>query len=394
MSLSALDLLGITFRSLGRNPLRSALTTLGIFMGVAAVSATLQVGNISRAAIARQLAERGAPQVTVYPQWEVGRPFVQLRLEDMDFLRQRLVGLRAISAFNWAGLTPTVFQDREAMPPMSPVSQDFLLTSGKSLLSGRFFNAEDFASYRPVVAIDKLLADRLFQQQEPVGQTIYAARRPYTVVGVVTTTFDPNSPPEGTLLVPMSVYNALSGSRNIGSIQIRPYKLEDIEDLSRQAEELLQQRFPGQKFTLWNNVDDLLQQQRTLEMASRGLTVVGAIALLVGGVGIANITIASVTERTAEIGLRRAVGATQREIMLQFILEAALLSLIGGTIGLGVVHGLTVVVADIFNLPYQYDGKIAALALGSALLVGVGAGLPPALQASQLDPVKALRSES
>ena len=363
-------------------------------MGVAAVSATLQVGNISRAAIARQLAERGAPQVTVYPQWEVGRPFVQLRLEDMDFLRQRLVGLRAISAFNWAGLTPTVFQDREAMPPMSPVSQDFLLTSGKSLLSGRFFNAEDFASYRPVVAIDKLLADRLFQQQEPVGQTIYAARRPYTVVGVVTTTFDPNSPPEGTLLVPMSVYNALSGSRNIGSIQIRPYKLEDIEDLSRQAEELLQQRFPGQKFTLWNNVDDLLQQQRTLEMASRGLTVVGAIALLVGGVGIANITIASVTERTAEIGLRRAVGATQREIMLQFILEAALLSLIGGTIGLGVVHGLTVVVADIFNLPYQYDGKIAALALGSALLVGVGAGLPPALQASQLDPVKALRSES
>ena len=393
MGLSPLDLLDITFRSLIRNPLRSALTTLGVFMGVAAVSATLQVGNISRAAIAQQLAKRGAPHVTVYPQWEPGSPFVQLRLEDMEFLRQRVGGVRAIAAFNWAGSTPTVFQDKEAMPPMSPVSQDFLLTSGKSLLSGRFFSSEDFASYRSVVVIDQLLADKLFQKQEPVGQMIYAGRRPYIVVGVVTTTVDANAPPEGTLLVPMSVYNALSGSRNIGSIQVRPYKLEDVEDLSRQVEQLLQQRFPGQKFLLWNNVDDLLQQQKTLEMASRGLTVVGAIALLIGGVGIANITIASVTERTSEIGLRRALGATGRQIMLQFILEAALLSLIGGIAGLGVVHGLTVVVADAFSLPYQYDGTIATLALGSALLVGVGAGLPPALRASQIDPVQALRSK-
>jgi putative ABC transport system permease protein len=191
----------------------------------------------------------------------------------------------------------------------------------------------------------------------------------------------------------MSVYNALSGNRDLGSIQVRPYKLEDVEGLSNQVEQLLQQRFPSQKFLLWNNVDDLLQQQKTLEMASRGLTAVGAIALLIGGVGIANITIASVTERTSEIGLRRALGATQQQIMLQFILEAALLSLIGGTAGLGVVHGLTVVVADAFSLPYQYDGTIAVLALGSALLVGVGAGLPPALRASQIDPVKALRSK-
>lgn len=363
-------------------------------MGVAAVSATLQVGNISRTVIAQQLAKRGAPQVSIYPNWETGsRTTQQLKLEDMEFLRQRLVGLRAISTFNWAGNAPTIFQDKEFTPIMSPVSQDFLLTSGKVLVLGRFFTADDFASYRPVVVIDQLLAEQLFQGQEPVGQLIYARRRPYTVVGVVATTLDENAPPAGQLYIPMSVYNAMTGSRDIGSIQMRPYKLEDLEDLSQQAEELLQQRFPGQKFRLWNNVSDILQQQKTLEMASRGLTVVGVIALIVGGVGIANIMIASVTERTAEIGLRRAVGATQQEIMLQFILEAALLSLIGGTAGLGVVHGLTVVVADTFNLPYQFEGRIAALALGSALVVGVGAGLPPALRASQLDPVKALRSQ-
>ncbi len=273
------------------------------------------------------------------------------------------------------------------MPSMSPVSQDFLLTSGKSLVAGRFFTPADFASYRPVVVIDQFLADKLFKGQQPVGQRIYAQQRPYIVVGVVSTTkLAEDAPPEGQLLIPMS----LIGSRYIGSIQMRPYKLED---LSNQASLLLQQRFPGQNFFVWNNVEDILQQQKTLELASQRLTVVGVIALLVGGVGIANITIASVTERIREIGLRRALGSTQREIMLQFILEAALLSLLGGTAALGVVHGLTVVVSDTFKLPYQFEGKTAALALESALLVGVGSGFAPALRASQLDPVKALRSE-
>lgn len=390
MSLSPLDLLSITFSSLGRNPLRSALTTLGVFMGVGAVSATLQVGNISRAAIAQQLAKRGAPQVSVYPNQEAGA--TPLKLEDMEFLRKRLVGLRALSAFNWAGATPTVFRDKEFSPTMSPVSQDFLLTSGKSLLSGRFFTAADFTNYRPVVVIDKYLAEQLFQKQEPVGEMIYAGRRPYTIVGVVETTIDEKAPPEGQLYVPMSFYNALTGSRDIGSIQMRPLKLEEVEDLSHQAEDLLQQRYSGQKYKFWNNVSDIIQQQKTLEMATQALTVVGAIALLVGGVGIANIMIASVTERTAEIGLRRAIGATGREIMLQFILEAVVLSLIGGTVGLGVVHGLTVVVTDTFKLPYQFDSSIAVVALGSALVVGVGASFTPALRASQIDPVKALRS--
>ncbi|MDZ8185432.1 MAG: ABC transporter permease [Nostoc sp. ChiSLP02] len=393
MALSAFDLLDITFRSLGRNPLRSGLTTLGVFMGVAAVSATLQVGNISRTAIAQQLAKRGAPQVSVYADWDSGGRTTQLKVEDMEYLRQRLTNLRAISAFNWGGPTLTVFQDKQASPPMSPVSQDFLLTSGKTLVSGRFFTAKDFAIYRPVAVIDQLLAEQLFQKQDPLGQMIYAGQRPYIVVGVIATNLDENAPPAGQLYVPMTVYNALTGSRDIGSIQMRPDKLENVEQLSDQAKELLQQRFPGLKFKYWSNVSDIVQQQKTLEMASQGLTAVGAIALLVGGVGIANIMIASVTERTAEIGLRRAVGATQREIMLQFILEAVLLSLIGGGVGLGVVHGVTVIVADTFKLPYEFNEQIAVLALGSALLVGVGASLPPAVRASQIDPVKALRSE-
>jgi len=191
--------------------------------------------------------------------------------------------------------------------------------------------------------------------------------------------------------VSMSLYKAITGSQTIEGISVRPYNLKDIKGMEKQAKKLLKQRFPKAEVSSWNNVRKILEQQEILELASQGLLAVGVISLLVGGVGIANITIAAVMERTPEIGLRRAIGATQRDIMLQFILEAVILSLAGGIAAIVTVHGLTVVVADVFKLPYKFDSNTAALALGSALAVGVGAGFLPALRASQLDPVKALR---
>ncbi|MBD1898423.1 ABC transporter permease [Trichocoleus sp. DQ-A3] len=386
MSLSPFDLLALTCNSLRSNPVRSTLTTLGVFMGVAAVSATLQVGSISRAVIAKQLAERDAPQVSLYMNGE-------LRSEDMEYLRQRLEGVRAISASSGFYPNPqTLFQDEEAQPNMRSVTQDFLLTSGKQLVAGRFFTPADFENYRPVVVLDQFLVDKLFKGQKAVGETIYANSRPYVVVGVVPTVTPSFGEPEGEVLIPMSFYYALTGSRDLGSFKIRPYKIEDLEDLADKAKQLMEQRFPGKEVYAWNNVDEILAQQQTLEMASNGLTAVGIISLLIGGVGIANITIAAVMERTPEIGLRRAIGAKRRDILLQFILEAAILSLLGGTAAIISVHGLTMVVAETFKLPYEFESKTAALSLGSALLVGVGAGFLPAVRASRLDPVKALRN--
>jgi putative ABC transport system permease protein len=260
-------------------------------------------------------------------------------------------------------------------------------------VAGRFFTAADFASYRPVAVIDQFLAQKLFETKDAIGQRIYVNSRPYIVVGVVPTRVEEEEPPEGEIWISMALHSALTGSQDIGGLRLRPTTMQDLETLGKQAEQLLMQRFPGKGFWTWNNVKDIVEQQQTLELASRALAVVGLISLLVGGVGIANIMIASVTERTAEIGLRRAVGATQKDIMLQFVLEAAVLSVVGGVVALGVVHGLTATVAKTFKLPYQFESGTAALALGSAVLVGIGAGLPPALRASRLDPVKALRSE-
>lgn len=363
-------------------------------MGVAAVSATLQVGSISRIVIAQRLAERDAPQIMVGLNWQAGTDLsAQMSLADLEFFRQRLSGLRASSGAAWVGSAETIFQTEEASPQMMAVTPDFLLTLGRPLEAGRFFTAADFANYRPVVAIDRFLADKLFKDGQAVGQRLYANDRPYVVVGVVPTKMQENAPPEGQLLVPLPVYSSLTGSRAVDTIQLRPRRIEDLEAFGNRVQQLLAQRFPGRSYWAWNNVEDIIQQQKIMQLASQALTVVGAISLLVGGVGIANITIASVIERTPEIGLRRALGATQQDIMAQFILEVALLSLIGGTIAIGTVHGIAIAVSDTFNLPYQFEPSTASLALASALLVGMGAGFIPALRASQLDPVKALRSE-
>lgn len=393
MSLSYIDLLALAFNSLRGNPLRSALTTLGVFMGVASVSATLQVGSISRAVIEKELSQREAPHLTVGLWGLKGR---EAKLEDMEFFRQQLKGLQAISAVNfvWEFTGSTVFQGREAEPDILAVSPDYLLTLGRRVLAGRSFTTADFTNYRSVVLIDEFLAKQLFQGQEPTGQLIFTGQNPFLVIGVIETKLNSEEDePKGGLLMPMSTYSSITGKQRINSVWMRPQNFKDVKKIEAQAKELFKQRFPDSDFSAWNNVDDIIQQRDTFELASRGLTAVGIISLLIGGVGIANITIAAVMERTLEIGLRRAIGATRRDILLQFILEAALLSLVGGISAIATVHGLTVVVAKTFKFPYAFQSNIAALSLSSALLVGVGAGFLPAVRASQIDPVKALRSD-
>ena len=394
MGLSILSLIRLSCSSLLGNPVRSFLSGIGVFMGVAAVSATLQVENISRAVIKQQLDERDAPQIEIYGGWNsIIKDRAKVSLEDLKVLQKQLKGLKSISAGNSMGSRSVSFQNEQANPYSLATTIDFLNTLGRKLIAGRPFNSTDFETYQPVVIIDQFLADKLFKSIDPVGKTIYIDFRPYVVVGVVVTKSFWGEEPQGIVFIPIAIYSAITGQKEIDSLLLRPSKIENLDPMGKQAKKILEKRFSGYKFSFWKTSEDILERQKTLDSVSKALLVVGAISLIVGGVGIANITIASVIERTPEIGLRRAVGATQLDIMLQFILEAAILSFIGGTIAIITVHGATILVAKQFKLPYQFNNKTAALALSSAILVGVGAGFFPALRASQLDPVKALRGE-
>lgn len=394
MSLAVRDLLVLTLRSLTSNPLRSLLTTVGIFMGVASVSATLNVGTISRAVIARQLANQEAPQITTFPDWTGFDSRIRLSQSDITYLQQRLSGVEVISGIQWLGPISVLFRDRDARPQVVAISQAYLQTSGNHLQSGRFLTSADFASFRPVALIDQVVGQTLFKGESPIGQQIYLNRQPLTVVGVIERKVDADSINQaGMVFISLAFQGAMSGDRAMDALKIRPQRLEVLNRVSDEAEQLLEQRYPGRQFYMRNNVEDILRQQETLTLASRALAAVGIVSLLVGGVGIANIMIAAVTERTAEIGIRRAIGATQGEIMTQFILEAALLSIVGGSMAIASVHGLTLLVAKQFDLPYRFDLQTTSLSMGSALLVGLGASFLPALRASRLNPVEALRSQ-
>jgi putative ABC transport system permease protein len=395
MSISLPDLITITCKSLYSSPLRSGLTMLGVFMGVSAVSATLNVGSITDAQIRAKLAERDRPYVVPYltPQGNFG--IEELDQTDRQTLQQNVLSIRSISSLSELYLNSVQFEGQEATEIQSlGVSQNYVETTGRKILQGRFFNAADFAQYRPVAIIDRQLVNLLFEGQKAIGKDIYADGTRVTVIGIIETKSDGSDfKSSGTLWLPQTFAEVLQGGFSLGGLQIGSHKLEDIPQLKEQIEKILTQRHPKSIVYLEDNTEDLLREQELQKTATKALYVVALIALLIGGVGIANISIASVMERIKEIGLRRAIGATQTEVMIQFILEATVLSLVGGTLAIATVHGLTMTATTKFiQAPYQFSSHRAALSLGSALLVGVGASFFPALKASRVDVIQALRT--
>ncbi|MCD8487565.1 MAG: ABC transporter permease [Desertifilum sp.] len=165
------------------------------------------------------------------------------------------------------------------------------MTAGLRIVQGRFITETDYTHYRTSAVIDQFLASQLFREENPLAQRIYVSNRPYTVVGVIESKLASEEEPTGQLLIPLTTLSAIAGRRNVSGIILRPARLEELRSLQSQAEELVKQRYPDlRSYYISNNVDDVLEQQQTLELASQGLLVVGAIALLIGGVGIANIS--------------------------------------------------------------------------------------------------------
>jgi ABC-type antimicrobial peptide transport system permease subunit len=198
---------------------------------------------------------------------------------------------------------------------------------------------------------------------------------------------------QGLILIPLSVYQSLKSSPFFDKITITPKNPENIEQLQNQATSILRKRFPDVEISASSNVEEVKSLEKVLNGVTIILLLIGSIALFVGGVGIANITIASVVERTPEIGLRRAIGATQKNILIQFLLEATFISMTGGIIAIATVQGITIMTVTLLNLPYQFTYQTPLVSLSSAIIVGIVSSFLPALRASKLDPVEALRSQ-
>lgn len=404
MPLSPIDLGLNTLQDLTGNWVRSGLTALGIFMGVTAVNATLNIQSISNAVLQQQIEARDTPHLIpdTTERWTSGKLPVQWTDEVIADLERSVPGIASISKIR--DLRFFVDQAEHFGKTASEivtiaVSENYQQTTGRRVLQGRFFEAADFDDYRPVAIIDDVLVRKLFGNENPISGGIVVQGTRLTVVGVIESKQqaegeDPKGAlwvPEtfGTVLVPPGPFDAA-----LRKIQIAIDDLSQYETVQAAITEHLQQQFPGYNIIVSGNVEDLYKQEQQQRSSIRVLMGVGILALVIGGVGIANITIAAIMERTREIGLRRAIGATDFEVMAQFIAEAALLSLLGGATAVITVHFLTkTATTAVFEAPYEFSMRDAAISMGAAFAVGVGSSFLPALRVTQIDIIQALRGE-
>jgi putative ABC transport system permease protein len=397
----------IALRALRRNKLRSILTALGIIIGVASVVAMVGVGNGAQARIESQVAALGQNLLTVFAGSRrssgvnagLGSAST-ITLADAEALAREVSGVVAVSPEDSATVQ-AITNGRNWSTTIVGESPDYLKIRDWELASGSMFTARDVRSAAKVAVIGSKTASELFGPLDPVGQTVRVKNIPFVIIAVLTSKGAGmgGQNQDDRIIVPYTTaMKRITGDKYIRSVNVQVVSADRMEAAQQQITSLLRQRHR----LVEGNEDDfnIFNQKEisdTVHSVSRVITLLlGAIAgvsLLVGGIGIMNIMLVSVTERTREIGIRIAVGGQPRDILLQFLIEAVTLSLLGGLIGVLVGIGASRLVGMVaaFDAIVSLDSVI--LAFGVSFVIGVFFGFYPARRAAALDPIDALHYE-
>ena len=402
----------IAVRSLRVNKMRTALTMLGIMIGVGAVIAMVSVGTGAQARVAEQIQSLGSNLIIVLPG---SRNSAGLRLgqgsqvtitEDDAAAIGREIPLVQAVAPSSRGNAQVVYGNLNWSTNITGVTSDFFEARDWAIYSGRPILREDTDGATKVALLGQTAALNLFGDSDPVGEIIRIKKVPFTVVGVLTrkgqTTWGQDQ--DDVIVIPLSTAKkkvlgaSQANSRSVHSISIKVLPGEDMSEAEAQVRTLLRDRHrlqPYQEDDFWiRNLAEVLQtQEETSAVLTYLLAAIASVSLLVGGIGIMNIMLVSVTERTREIGLRMAVGARGRDILTQFLVEAVTLSLIGGIIGIVLGIGSSNAISYFAEWHTVLAPGAVVLAFGFAAAIGIFFGFYPARKASRLDPIEALRYE-
>jgi putative ABC transport system permease protein len=404
------DLVASAARALRANPLRSALTALGVIIGVASVVTMGALGAGARAMIEQNIASLGSNLLIVVPgATQQGRvrmapgAWQSLTIGDAEAIAQQIEGIVAVAPSQRDG-QQIVGNGMNWNARMEGVTTDYLIARDWEVAQGRFFEDSEERQARKVVVLGDTVARELFPNIDPIGQMVRIRGGAYEVIGVMDAKGQSGfgQDQDDIVLAPLTtVKRRISGRwRRADSISQISIKAESEAALIRVQEdvtELLRSRHRTQEgeddFTVQNlsSISDVAAEStKTMSWLLIGI---GGVSLLVGGIGIMNIMLVSVTERTREIGLRKALGARQSDILHQFGLEAVALSLAGGAVGLGLGAAGAWIITQAFQFPFVFAPLQAGLAIAFSGLVGVVFGAYPAWRAAQLDPIEALRRE-
>ena len=397
----------IAFTGLRRNLLRSLLTMLGIIFGVAAVIAVVSLGNGAKAQVEKQISTLGQNVVMVMSGAASRGGFRMafgtagtLTVGDFESIRKEVEGVAGVSP-EVRSFAQVAVGNQNANPQIMGVGFDYAEIRTWRFASGDNFTEADVRNANKVAMIGKTTATQLFGGEDPVGQVIRIKNAPFRIVGLLAPkgVNMMGSDQDDVVLVPYtSAMKRLTGDTTFRSLLVQATEPTLLTSVQSQITELLRQRHRIQQ----GRDDDFLvrTQQEISEFAtetSRVLTLllggVAGVSLVVGGIGIMNIMLVSVTERTREIGLRLAVGARGRDILLQFLIEALTLSVVGGLLGIGLGWWASDWLSGMMQSPTLIAANSVALAFGSSAMIGIVFGFFPAMKASQLDPIEALRYE-
>ncbi len=400
----------IALRALLVNKMRSGLTMLGIIIGVGAVIAMIAVGSGAKKRIADQIASMGSNILIVLSGSSTsgGMRFgagtvPTLTVDDAKAILAEIPGVRLVAP-HISGVAQVIYGNQNWSTIVFGTTPELLEIREWSLQSGRAFTQQDVDGANKVCLLGKTVVENLFGGIDPIGQIVRIKKVPFTVIGTLhpkgQSTFGTDQ--DDTIFVPLTTaQKRLFGQQFPGMVRVitvQATEAEVMKSVEEEITELLRQRHriqPGQEndFSVRNLTEVASSAEESAKVMSLLLGAIASISLIVGGIGIMNIMLVSVTERTREIGIRMAVGAKSKDILLQFLIESLVLSLVGGMIGIGIGIGGTLILSSFTQWPVLFSVEAIGLAFLFSGTVGVFFGFYPARKASLLNPIEALRYE-
>ncbi|WP_040726933.1 ABC transporter permease [Thiomicrorhabdus sp. Kp2] len=395
----------LAIKEIRRNLMRSALTMLGIIIGVAAVITMVTLGNGATAKVTEQISSLGSNLLMVMPGQRMGpgsgsSGAKMFKLEDAEAIQQQITSLVAVAPSVRSSMT-VIYGNDNWSTTITGTNNDYFTTGSWTIAQGRNFTSNELKAGKTSCVVGNTIIKELMPNTEPLGKELRLQNFTCKIIGVLDSKGQSmmGNDQDDTIIMPLkTVQRRITGNNDISMMRISVKPNVDSDVVNRAITMLLRDRrhlsdSEKNDFSVMDTTEITATMTGTTKVMTMLLGAVAAVSLVVGGIGIMNIMLVSVIERTHEIGIRMAIGAMEREVLWQFLVEAVVLSTLGGVIGIILAIGASAIVSDIMSIPYILDFSIIFLAFVFSAAVGVVFGYFPARNAARLNPIDALRHE-
>jgi len=394
----------LALRELRRNVMRSILTILGIVIGVAAVITMVTIGGGATLQVRQQIASMGSNLLMVTPGKRLGpgqsTANVPFKQADVEAIAKEVGSIKAAAPVASQSVK-AIFGNQNWSTQVTGTDNSYITVTNRSIKSGRQFTEGEARSGAAVCIVGETVIKKLFGGQDAIGEKIRLEKISCEIIGILQgkgqSTMGTDQ--DDMVMIPITAFQRrIAGNQDVSMIQISVQDGAATDKVQKDIEQLLRVRrhlssSDDDNFNVMDMKEIAKMLTGTTQMMTALLSAVAAVSLLVGGIGIMNIMLVSVTERTREIGIRLAIGAFEREVLMQFLVEAVVLSSFGGLIGITLALTASLLLVGVMGVPFVFNGGIVIIAFLFSAAVGVIFGYFPALKAARLDPIEALRHE-